>query len=362
MNIAIDIQSVITSPAGVGRYTKELVRALSKLKAPDKIILFYFNFLGKYEGLPFFPNKQIRFIPGRVYNKLWNYLYFPPINWLTGSYDIYHFPNFTLPPVSSGKTVITVHDVAFMRYPEYIEPENLKFLRAQLPQSLQRADKIITVSQFCKQEIIDLFGVPEDKISVTYEGVAVNIKKVRQNNLILPDKYILFIGMLEPRKNIEGLIRAFYMAKIRDYKLVIAGAKGWLYEGIFKLVVELGMERDIVFMGYVDERNLSELYSRASLFVYPSFYEGFGLPPLEAQSCRVPVIASRVNEVLGESAYFIDPNQPEDIANAIRTVIGNQQLQEELIAKGEEQSGKYLWKKTAEQTFNIYKDLVENKI
>lgn len=357
MRVCIDIQSIITSPSGVGRYTKELVKALSELQVKEDITLFYFNFLGRYKGLPVFPNKTIRCIPGRVYNKLWKWFHFPPLNWFIGKFDIYHFPNFNLPPMNHGKFIITVHDLAFMRYPEYIEPKNLKFLEAHLPPSLQKAHRIITVSQFCKQELINIFNLPPEKISVVYEGVSDNFKKAVIPSLELPSKYILCVSTLEPRKNIEGLIRAFHISELKDYKLVIAGGKGWLYEGIFKSVKELGLEKDVIFLGYIPEEDLPGIYSMAKLFVFPSFYEGFGFPPLEAMACGVPVVSSRVNEVLGDSAYFIDPNKPEDIARGIKEVLENEELQKELIGKGGEHVKKFSWRKAAEETMNLYKKL-----
>lgn len=357
MRICIDIQSIIKNPTGVGRYTKELVKGLSLLNIQDDITLFYFNFLGKYNGFPVFPNKTVKCVPGRVYNRLWRWFKFPPVNWLIGDYDIYHFPNFILPPMSKGKSIVTVHDLAFIRYPEYIEPKNLKYLQTQLPRSLKAAHKIIAVSQFTKQELIDIFNLPEEKIAVVYEGVGESFKRIDKTEKKMPYKYVLCTSTLEPRKNIEGLIRAFHVSGLKDYKLVITGGKGWLYEGIFKLIKELGLEKDIVFLGYVKDVDLPIIYSGASLFVFPSFYEGFGLPLLEAMACGVPVVSSRVNEILGDNAYFIDPKEPSDIANGITEVLNNMDLQQELIRKGLDHVKKFTWQRCAEETLKVYKSL-----
>lgn len=265
-----------------------------------------------------------------------------------------------MPPINNRKTIITVHDLAFVRHPEYIEPKNLKFLMAELPLSLEKAARIIAVSQFTKNELIDVFKVPPEKISVIYEGVDPKFKKTKKSLKILPEKYVLCLGNLEPRKNIEGLVRAFNMLKLKDYKLVIAGEKGWLYDGVFKLIEELGLGKDVVFTGYIGDHDLPAVYSKASVFVFPSFYEGFGLPPLEAMACSVPVVASKVNEVLGEAALFIDPKKPEDIVQAIDKVINNPGISEELISKGKKQAEKYSWDKTAKETLSLYRKLDNN--
>lgn len=355
MKICIDIQSVILNPKGVGRYTLELVRALSVLPQKEDITLSYFDFLNRFSGLSYFPNKSVRAMPGRFYNKLWKKFHFPPLNWLIGDYDVYHFPNFCLPPMSgSGKNIITVHDLAFVRFPEYIEPKNLVFLQNELPGSLERADKIIAVSNFTKNEIIGMFKIPSEKIAVIYEGITLSEGDQHSFTLPLPEKYILFVGTLEPRKNIEGLIRAFKICGLRDYKLVIVGQKGWFYEGIFKLVGNMGLEKEVIFMDYVPQNSLSEIYKRAKAFVFPSFYEGFGLPPLEAMAYKTPVVSTKL-ETLGDAARFVDPNNPKDIAAGIINVLGNSAP---WIVKGFEHAKKFSWQKTAQETMALYKSLV----
>lgn len=353
MRVCIDIQSVISNPKGVGRYTFELVRALSELPSKEDVTLSYFDFLNRFDGLDYFPNRPVKIMPGRMYNKFWKKFHFPPLNWFIGRYDVYHFPNFCLPPMSgAGKCIITVHDLAFVRYPEYIEPKNLVFLQNELPRSLEEADRIIAVSNFTKNEIMEIYNIPEEKIIVIYEGGSTSFtiapKPQRVSGLNLPDRYVLFVGTLEPRKNIEGLIQAFRICKLKDYKLVIAGQKGWAYEGIFKLNLE-----DVIFPDYVPQESMGEIYKRAKLFVFPSFYEGFGLPPLEAMANGIPVVSTRF-EILGEAARFVDPKKPEDIAEGIMDVLKNP---EPWIAKGLEQAKKFSWRKTAEETLNLYMGL-----
>jgi len=355
VKVCIDIQSVVKNPTGVGRYTLELVKALARIQNRPEIFLTYFNFLGRYRGLDCFPNKQVRIIPGRVYNQLWKRWHWPPLNWFTGKFDIYHFPNFCRPPLSAknAKSIITVHDVAFKRYPEYIEPKNLIFLENELQSSLKKCDRIIAVSRFTKNELIELFSVDPGKIVVIYEGLGDNFRKVEDKTMDLPPQYVLCLGTLEPRKNIEGLIRAFALCRLSGFKLVLAGGRGWLGGGIPKLIARLGLEKEIIFTGYIPEGRLAELYSRAGVFVFPSFYEGFGLPPLEAMACGTPVVSTRL-EVLGEAARVVSPGNPEDIAAGIKEVLRNPG---EYISKGLVQAGKYTWSKTAEATLGLYRSL-----
>lgn len=342
MRVCIDIQSIIGKPTGVGRYTLELVKAMAG-KSED-ITLSYFNFLGRYKGLDHFLNRQIRIIPGRMYNQLWKRFHFPPMNWFIGNFDVYHFPNFCLPPMSRGRFIITVHDLAFMRYPAYIEPKNLKFLQDELPSSLERAHRIIAVSNFTKKELIELFNVPEKKIAVIYEGVrAVNV----QGQALKKGDYILCVSTVEPRKNIEGLIKAAHLCNV---KLVVAGQKGWL--------VNIKPQDNVIFTGYVKEEELHVLYRNARAFVFPSFYEGFGLPPLEAMAYGVPVVSTRF-EALGDAARFVEPRDPEDIARGIKEVLEEPSV---WIKKGFEQVKKFSWEKTAEETLALYRAMTNNQI
>ena len=355
MKVCIDIQSVIKKPTGVGHYTLELVRALAALTDHSDITLSYFNFLGKYSCLDLFPNQQIQIMPGRVYAQLWKKFHFPPMDWLLGKFDVYHFPNFCLPPMTKkkGKYIITVHDLAFIRYPDSIEPKNLSFLQKELPRSLKLADKIITVSDFTKKELVELCEVSEDKVVVVNEGVNDRFKKTNEKTIDLPESYILAVGTLEPRKNLEGLIKAFHNANLKNHKLVIAGGKGWFYDGIFRLVERLDLLEKVIFMGYVSDDKMPELYARAELFVFPSFYEGFGLPPLEAMACGTPVVSTRF-EALGDAACFIDPKDIKSISDGILKVLKEPK---EYANKGLEQAKKYTWKKTAEDTLKLYKEV-----
>lgn len=367
MKICIDIQSIITSPAGVGRYTYQLVKALAGQELPPEmeINLSYFDFKRRYDGSPVaydkFAAKGIRWMPGRFYNYLWKKFHFPPLNWLLGNYDVYHFTNFALPPMSRGKFVVSVHDLGFVRYPQYIEPKNLAFLRAELPRSLRRADRIITISKFTKQELMELFRVPEEKIAVTYMGMDERFRRMEdpevRKRYNLPPLYVLHVGTLEPRKNIEGLLRAFRLCRLADYKLVLAGGRGWLYGEIFRLVKELNLAERVMFLGYVQEEDLPAIYSMARLFVFPSFYEGFGMPPIEAMACGVPVVAARgssLSEVLADAVRFIDPYQPEDIAAGIEDCLRNREI---YISKGKEKVKQYSWARTARETLNVYLSL-----
>ena len=240
---------------------------------------------------------------------------------------------------------------------------------------LRQATRIITVSEHARGEIVELLGVSEEKVTVTYEGAGSQYKPLSiswekqvefQAKYNLPERFLLYVGTIEPRKNLERLIEAYYVYKREEpnseLKLVLAGGKGWLYEGICTRVQELHLEQDIVFTGYVDGEDLPFLYNMAIAFVYPSLYEGFGLPPLEAMSCGTPVISSNTSsipEVVGEAGILIDPYQVNDLAAAIYKVAGSLSLQDELSRKGLERAQLFSWKKCAEETLQVYRECMQ---
>jgi len=315
------------------------------------------------------PNRSIR-LPGRVLNKLWSFFPFPSYNLLAGSGDLFHFPNFTLPPVSGcAKTVITVHDAAFMRLPETIEPKNLAYLRRTLPDSLRRADRIIAVSEFTKRELVDCFNVKPDKICVTLEGVESRFfEKVSDAKLQafrrqrkLPEKFILTVGTIEPRKNLINLFRAFKRLADEgrdELSLVVAGGRGWLYEDIFREVETLGLRDRIHFIGYVSDDELPYLYRCAEIFSFVSLYEGFGLPPLEAMASGVPVVVSdapALCEVGADAVLNAPAGEPEEIAARFSSVLDDKTLKNDMIDAGLKRAAFFTWDETARATARVYR-------
>jgi glycosyltransferase involved in cell wall biosynthesis len=287
--------------------------------------------------------------------------------------ELTHFFDFFLPFWVSGKKVVTVHDMTYKAHPETLPLVIKLLLNWKLRSSCKRADKIVTVSEFSKAEIIKYFHIEPHKIVVIPNGVEANcFFQVTDQDLIAQSKkkhhitgeYFLYLGTLEPRKNIGGLIDAYHRLKQGRSdipQLVIAGKKGWLYESIFKKVEALGLERDVLFLGYVADEDTASLMSGALAFVYPSLYEGFGLPPLEAMACGVPVLTSNrasLPEVVGDAAITVDPLNIDEMAAALERLCTDKKLRKELSLRGLEQAKKFSWETAVLKTMKLYEDLL----
>jgi glycosyltransferase involved in cell wall biosynthesis len=365
--IGIEIQTLIGRPTGVGLYTYHLVRELAGLAGDERYRLFYFDFKrrGRAHEIdnPRFEYAPVRFFPGRVYESLSQNLGWPDISRFAGGCDLYHFPNFIIPPLGKGKAVVTVHDLSFARYPEYAEARNLKRLRKRFRYTLERADAIVTISEFSKRELIELYGVPSDRITAIHLGVTPPREAVLKRPV--PYRYFLFVGTVEPRKNLGALLDAWRIVKSRrpgwPFKLLIAGRHGWNCEPAEAQARKRGVEADVIALNYVTYEDLPSLYRSAEALVFPSLYEGFGLPPLEAMGCGTPVIASKspaMPEIIGDAGLMFDPSDPEDIARAIMQFHDDKQLRDALAARGLERVKLFNWRTTAEKTLGLYRRLM----
>ncbi|MCX6340468.1 MAG: glycosyltransferase family 1 protein [Candidatus Aureabacteria bacterium] len=371
MTIGIEIQTLIGNPTGVGLYTYHLVRELAGMGGDERYRLFYFDFkrrgCGRAIDNPRFEFRPIRFMPGRFYESLSANLGWPDISWFAGRCDLYHFPNFVIPPLKKGKAVVTVHDLSFSRYPEYTEARNLRRLEKCFRYTLERADAIITISEFSKRELMELYGVPSDRIAVIHLGVSTPRRAVFEKPL--PARYFLFVGTVEPRKNLGTLLDAWRIVKKHRpdwaFKLLIAGGHGWNCEPAEAQAGKRGVADDVITIDYVTHEDLPALYRAAEALVFPSFYEGFGLPPLEAMASGTPVIASTapaIPEVVGDAALMCDPHDPEGIARAIVQIQDDRQLRDSLVARGFERIKLFGWRKTAEETLALYRKLLQREI
>jgi glycosyltransferase involved in cell wall biosynthesis len=271
----------------------------------------------------------------------------------------------------SVNSALIVYDLTFYLYPQTMAFDNYLIYRFLFKRSLLKAKRIIAISGTTADGIKNLFNDENiaSKISVIYGGVdSDRFKKLERgpsekyvfNKFNIASRYILFVGNIEPRKNIPGLLEAFYILKKRyniQHQLVIVGSKGWKTTQIFKAYQQLGFkENEVLFLGYVTEEDLAKLYSAADLFILPSFYEGFGLPPLEAMACGTPVVASSApifKEILADAALLPDPNNPDDIARKIYEIISNADLRNSLIHNGFEKIQAYSWKDAAKKTLAI---------
>jgi len=376
LRIAIDIQTVIGKKTGVGKYTESLVKALSQIPAPYEFLLCYFNFRSRFKGLEIkaenFKNNGIK-LPGRAFSFLWKKMNAPNFDSLFGEADLFHFPNFILRPVKSGTTIVTIHDLAFKRFPQYIEKKNLAFLTGHIPRTLARADRIIAVSEFTKKELLKFYSIPENKIEVIHEGIDENFKKIDnagrlteiRNKYKLPERFFLWVGTLEPRKNISGLLDAFSDFKKIDKsncRLVMVGKWGWNYHGFMDKIKKMIMREDVILTEYVSDEDLPAIYNLAEAFIFPSIYEGFGLPPLEAMACGVPVITTQaLNEVVGEAAVKVSERNLEEIVRAMKDILENEGIKKDLIQKGFKRIEQFSWEKAARETLALYEKAMKGE-
>jgi glycosyltransferase involved in cell wall biosynthesis len=307
---------------------------------------------------------------------LWHRLRLPiPVEWFTGPVDIFHSTDFVLPPVRGARTILTVHDLTFMRLPQCAEAGLRAYLNKVVPRSIERADLVLADSQSTQDDLIELLGVSPDKIEVVYAGVERRFHPMEGEMALQRAKkrygldfpFILSLGTLEPRKNFSGLIEAYALmrdkgqvTRDRDLKLVIAGGKGWLYHEIFARVEELGLGNEVIFPGFVADEDLPALYNLAELFVFPSLYEGFGLPPLEAMACGTPVVTSNrpsLPEVVGEAGLMVEATNSLGLAEAIERVLTDENLHREMREKGLQQAVKFTWEAAAGKLLDVYKRL-----
>lgn len=371
MRICVDIQSAVAQRAGVGRYTRNLVEHLGPFAAPDDDLrLFFFDF--RHRGLDFTcPGAHphpVRWIPGKYAQQAWKRLHWPPFNWFSGKADLYHFPNFTLPPLTQGRSVVTIHDMSFIRHPEFAEAENLRYLTAVIPETVRRADAIITVSRFSKQEIEECLGVDPDRVFAVHLGVSSDYKRPApeqisrlRHDLTLTRPYLLTVGTVEPRKNLPFMIEVFEQLKGFDGDLVIAGMAGWKTGPILKRIANSPRRERIRYLNYVPEGSLPALYADAEIFLITSLYEGFGFPPLEAMACGTPVVSSAggsLAEILKGAAIIIPDFDVARWTDTLRSLLEDRPTRDRLGAAGPVHAARYSWHDTARQTWDVYRKVM----
>ncbi len=373
LRIGIDYTAAVQQRAGIGRYTRNLVRALAAIDRENEYVLFAAGGGGRPVDEDWPSNFRVRSVPlsDRTMAILWHRLRVPlPVEALVGPVDLFYSPDFVLPP-TRARTVLTVHDLSFIRVPECADPNLRAYLNKAVPRSVHRADLVLADSQNTKDDLVELLGVNPQRIEVIYPGVEERFRPIEDQALLenvrrrynLPTRFILGLGTLEPRKNFPRFIEAFaslQVSKFASLHLVIAGRPGWLYEGIFAAVERLGLEGKVAFPGFIADEDLPALYNLAELFVFPSLYEGFGLPVLEAMACGTPVVCSNTSslpEIVGDAALTFDPLDVTEIAAKIEEVLHNEALREEMREKGLQQAAKFSWERTAQETLEVYREV-----
>ncbi len=354
--------------AGIAHYVYNIFLELKKLDKSNSYEMFGLNFFGTpTQFKQNFPKgtifHTIKYIPGKVWNLFNRRVVLPPLEILLGKKaDVFIFTQFRLyPTIFAKKRFTVIHDLAFKHHPEYTEKKNQKFLERRVPEAIKKSTKIFAVSEYTKRDIVKTYGTDASKIIVTYNAVdtdrfkktqlTMNIKK-KYN---LPDYYLLYLGTIEPRKNIANLVRAYaeLPKAIKDkYSLVLAGGGGWNDDEIKSTIKKSRKDSKIIQTGYVDEDDVSALYTGAELFLYPSNYEGFGMQILEAMACNTPVLTgknSSLPEVGGDAAYYVNEKSVGSIAKGIETLLRSEKLQKEMVKKGREQIKKFSWSESAQK-------------
>jgi glycosyltransferase involved in cell wall biosynthesis len=378
MRIGIDCRTILNPKigerAGVGHYTYYLVKNLLKLDKRNEYVL-YFDW--RVQDTREFEQKnvKIKHFPFSQYNK---FLPFAYSHMLITAYlmkeglDIFHSPITSLPLTYPKKSIVTVHDLAIYKNPAWF-PGQIFSTKLLVPQSLRKADRIIAVSQSTKKDLKEIFNVPDKKIKVVYEGAVVNRIPVKSKNLDsltkfkIGSKYVLFIGTLEPRKNLISLVRAFKIFLDASpthsaYQLILAGAKGYKSEDIFSAIKSERLSKQVKCIGYVTQNQKIDLLKKAFCFAFPSSYEGFGLPVLEAMALGTPVITSNISslpEISGQAALLINPEKEQEIANAFKKLANNDKLREAMKKKGVRQAEQFSWVRCATETMKVYESLVK---
>jgi len=380
MRIGIDSNSLLYEKKGIGWYLFSILEKFADLAAEsDEFHLFWSSNPKNKPEIPDlfaktqkvttqrllpFP-KTVGLILSRIYRNFPG-VFLPPL-------DIVHFPNFTAFPVKGAKIVITIHDLVFKIFPETIDYKNLWILNEFVGRSIRLADRVIAVSHATAADLIKFFPDSENKIVVIHQGVdhqvfcPLSVTERELVSILGTPRYILSLSTLEPRKNIGTLIKA-YLTLLQNVgkeipDLVLVGAKGWKMEELFKDYVSLpeNLREKVRFTGYLPRELLPKVYSGCELFVFPSLYEGFGLPVLEAMACGAPVIASNSSslpEVGGDAVVYINPLDIEGISQAIFKVINSSSLRECLRAKSLSQAKRFSWQKTAKETYYLYQQAV----
>lgn len=373
MKIGIDIRCLMEPQySGISEYTYNLLGQLFQIDSKNQYFLFY-NASKVVKPPQFdFPNvvyKEFKY-PNKIFNLTLRFLKIAKIDKMIGGVEIFLIPSFLFSNLSKDcKKILVVHDLSFEIYPHFFTLKKRIWHHLISPKRLcQQADLIIAISENTKNDIIKFYGINPEKIKVVYNGVnkiffqpvANEIKKRVKNKYNLPNNYIFYLGNLEPRKNVETLISAFEKLEDKSINLVIAGGFAWKYKNVYKLWRNSPVKEKIKFLGYVEAGERPALYSLAKLFVYPSIYEGFGLPPLEAMACGTPVITSfnsSLVEAVGKAGLLIDPNNFNELAKIIDQVLKDKKLQNLLRERGLKHCQNFRWQNTAQKILEIVNNL-----
>jgi glycosyltransferase involved in cell wall biosynthesis len=371
MRVGFDLRVLQVNRGGTAVYTQNLFSALQELDGSNQYVPL---------------TSKIRLPRRNLITKLGNagleLLYthiLSPLRAAQLRVDLLHYPANTAPYLAPCPTVVTIYDMMFQRFPESYDPYYLRFARFFFPISARRADRILTISEFSKQDIVRYCGVSENKVKVIYPGVAADLAPVERNQAqaFVSDHYgigkspfVLFTGELGPRKNLENLIRAFSLLRrmdaASDFQLVLVGEKrdAQYFQRLITLIGNESLERAVHFLGFVPREDLKYILSAASAVAHISLCEGFGFPLVEAMACGTPLVTSNVSsmpEVAGDAGILVDPHNVEEIADGLQKILLDDPLREQLIVRGLQRATEFRWVDTARQTLSAYQELAQRK-
>ncbi len=379
MKIAINCSYFTPRGGGIKEYIYNLVKNIDQIDKKNEYVFYIFKDQESFWLDNFGQSLNYKIIPfkkkQRILTAMFSY-HFWKKELKIEKFDIFHSPFFHIPSGITCKTVITVHDLRFERFPKSYQKLRLLYLKYKVPRSLKKADHIISISDFTKNEIIKFYRLPKNKITTIHE--AIDLKRFNPKNILQSEEneilkkmnltknnFFLSVGHIEPRKNYERLIKAFIefkKLKKNNYKLVIVGKKNLNYKNVIKLIEENNL--NILYNNYVSEKELITLYKNAYIFVFPSYYEGFGFPPLEAATLGTPSIASNLSsipEIAGKGALYFDPFNIEDIKNKMYKVTTNIDIYNNLKKYSKENLKRFSWKKNITETIKIYDKILKKK-
>ncbi len=369
--VALELQPCCGNRSGIGMYTYELAKRMprgSNLEFTGNI----FNFLGRSDNTGALskiemPVRVQKSMPYGVFRRIWHAV---PIRYSTmfPEADLTVFFNFIVPPRVKGKVITVIYDMTYLRFPETMNESNLRRIRGDIAYSAARSDVIVTISEFSKREIHELLQIPEEKIKIVYSAPSITEDRAEfsaiQKQFGVRKPYLLYVGTIEPRKNLERLIQAFDLLKREKqipHQLILAGGGGWKTEEIHRAAEAAQFADDILFTGYLSSGEKNTLYQNADVMVFPSLYEGFGMPPLEAMLFGCPVVcsdAASLPEIVGEAAELVEPLDVRSIANGVWHVLSDSAYRNALIEKGTQRASRFSWDRSASRLIKICEEVL----
>jgi len=373
--IGIDATALPAQPVGAGNYIIQLVKALAKMDLDYEFIVFAQKSKRDLFGIPLNSNLHWEIVADKspMYRLMWEQTTFPRLVH-RAELDLLHSLHYTKPVRLGCPSVVTIHDMTFFLFPHLHTRSKRIFFPFAIRSSIRRADALIAISESTRQDSIRLLGISPQKIFTTMLGITDEFRVVKDKGLLekvrekydLPEAFVLYVGLVEPRKNIPFLIRA-YKSLVDEgiqHNLVIVGRFGWMYHEVFKQIEELGLEDRVQFTGYMPQDDLPMVYNLASLFVYPTKYEGFGFPTLEAMACGTPVVTTAISslpEIVGNAGILVPPGDEQELTGAMVEVLSDPIFYDQLRTRGLQRSEQFTWERTARETLKVYQQVLGGK-